>query len=60
MKVSVKEQRKKAGITQEKLAVMSGVSIGSVRRIEQNPGTGRGDTLKKIANALGCKIDDLI
>lgn len=56
---TVKIWREYRGMTQEKLAVVSGVSRGMVGAIEaghKKPGIG---SLKKLAKALRCDLDDL-
>ena len=51
--------RKRSKVTQIGLANKSGVSISTIRRIEagSNPNVS---VLRKIANALGCTVEELI
>ena len=56
----IREQRKKAGISQEELADLSGLHrtyIGAIERGERNMTV---KTLGKIANALKCSVVTLI
>ena len=57
----VREFRKKAAISQKKLSSLSGVPQQTISAIEsgarKNPGV---ETLRPIAKALGCAVDDLI
>jgi DNA-binding XRE family transcriptional regulator len=52
--------RKKRGMTQAKLAKTTGVAQGFLSEIESGQKPGTPATLKKIAEALNVKIDDLI
>lgn len=57
---NVRKLREKAGISQEKLAELSGLHrtyIGSLERSEKNPSL---ITIKKIASALNINISKLI
>jgi transcriptional regulator with XRE-family HTH domain len=49
-----KVRRRKLGITQERLATMSGVSVGSIRRFEQT-GAIAFESLVRIMRALDCE-----
>lgn len=56
----VKEYREKAGMTQEELAAKSGVSRGTIIRLEDNTQkTATTKTLSKIADALGVTVGDI-
>lgn len=57
----LKEMRVNAGMTQQELASKAGVSMSIVSHYERN-GTGKAQlrVVKKLADALGCKVDDLI
>lgn len=57
----IKEKRKKLGLSQTALAEKAGVSQRAVAKWERN-GIGKAqlDCIVKIANALGCKVDDLL
>lgn len=48
-----------AGLSQEKLAVRSGVALGTVSRAESGYEV-RPDTLHRIARGLGCEVTDLM
>jgi len=55
----VREERKKAGLSQEQLAMKAGLHrtyIGMVERAEKNITL---ENIEKIAKALGLKISDL-
>ncbi|MDX1362596.1 MAG: helix-turn-helix domain-containing protein [Arenibacter latericius] len=56
----VKDLRNKKGMSQEVLAEESGLSLRTIQRIENNETTPRGDSLKKLAIALGTSPDELI
>jgi len=57
----IKRLREKLGLSQEKLARLADVSNNTIVNIEsgkqQNPTV---ETIKKIANALGVSIEDLV
>lgn len=60
---TLKSLRKEANLTQEQLAVLSGVNIRSIRSYEQGKNElskARGETLERLANALGCRIEALL
>lgn len=57
----VKTLREKQGLSVCKLAMMAGVSAGNLSRMETgHRGCGNAVTAKRIANALGKKLDDLL
>src|SRR5690606_38403960 len=56
----VKELRKQKGLSQEVLATESGLSLRTIQRIENNETVPRGDTLKKLAQALNCTPSDIV
>lgn len=56
----IQEARKKAGITQTELAVKTGISRGTIARYETTKMEPTLRRAKEIADALGCKVDDLI
>lgn len=60
MSKRVKEIRTKRGISQEKLAEISGLSLRTIQRIENNETVPRGDTLIRIANSLKVSPEELI
>lgn len=53
----IEEARKRAGLTKFKLAIRSGLSLGTVRLASQGIATTR--TLTAIARALGVDVDSL-
>lgn len=55
----IRENRKRAGLTQEQLAKKIGVSMMSIRRYEKDERIVTNDTLQKIADALDVKISDI-
>lgn len=56
----LKELRKKAGLTQEKLAELSGIDYKHIQLLEsKNPPSATLKTLEKIATALGISISSL-
>ncbi|WP_418603392.1 DUF4870 domain-containing protein [Hwangdonia sp.] len=56
----VKALRKRKGFSQEELTENSGLSLRTIQRIENGETEPRGDTLKRLANALHVTPDDLI
>lgn len=56
----LKELRNRKGISQERLAEDSGLSLRTIQRIEKNETVPRGDTLKKLAIELGSSPDEII
>lgn len=52
--------RIKKGFSQELLAEDAGIGLRTVQRIESGQAEPRGDTLKRIAGALGLTPDDLL
>lgn len=53
--------RLRRGLTQEQLAVASGVSAATIRKLERDDRmTARVGTLHRLATALGCRTQDLI
>lgn len=55
----IKELRNNKGLSQEKLAEDSGVSLRTVQRIELGESDPRGDTLKLIGDSFGISIDEI-
>lgn len=53
------ERRKKLKLSQEELARKSGVSRASIARYETNEQSPTLATAQRLAEALGCTIDDL-
>ena len=56
----VQQLRRQAGITQEKLAELAGLSVDGIRKIEGRRATPSLETLYKIAKALRTQLVDLI
>jgi len=56
----VKELRSRKGFSQEQLAENSGLSLRTIQRIENGETEPRGETLKRLMNALDATPDDLM
>jgi len=56
----VKELRSRKGLSQEQLAENSGLSLRTIQRIENGETEPRGETLKRLMNALDATPDDLM
>ncbi|WP_034041144.1 helix-turn-helix domain-containing protein [Wocania ichthyoenteri] len=56
----VKELRKRKGFSQEELTEISGLSLRTIQRIENGETEPRGDTFKRLANALNVTPDELV
>ena len=55
--------RKKRKLTQEQLAMLSGVNVRSIRSYEQGDNDilkAQGDTLLMLARALDCTVEELL
>ena len=60
MKFQIKEKREEQHMTQTELAKKSGVSRQQIYLLESGKmSVTRTDTLKQLAEAIGCKIQDL-
>jgi transcriptional regulator with XRE-family HTH domain len=62
-KSNLKKMRIRKGFTQDNLSELSGVNIKSIASYEQNDNkfnTASVSTVFKLANALGCEIEDLL
>lgn len=59
MKIILKEWRKRRLLTQEELALASGVGLATISRIEQGQ-SPRPSTLRKLAVALHVRVDELL
>ena len=57
---AIRDARKQRGITQMELAQLIKVSQGAISQWENGNSRPTLDNLVAIANALGCKVDDLI
>lgn len=58
--LKIKEWRSRKGLSQEQLADTAQINLRTVQRIEGGEVEPRGDTLKRIANALQITPDELI
>lgn len=56
----VKELRTRKGISQELLAEETGLSLRTIQRIENDETVPRGDSLKRLAQALNTSPDEII
>lgn len=56
----IREVRKERGLTQEQLAKMLGISSTALAKKEKADSNCRVKTLEKIAEALDCRVTDLI
>lgn len=56
----IKALRKSKGFSQEALAEISGLSLRTVQRIENENKNPSGDTLKRVSSALGISPDYLL
>ena len=60
---ALKTLRKKRKLTQEQLAILSGVNIRTIRSYEQGTidlAKAQGETLLMLAKALSCSTEDLL
>ncbi len=58
---NIKKCRQKLGISQDKLSKLAGMTFHTITKIESGATPDpRIETVKKIANALGVSIDDLM
>jgi HTH-type transcriptional regulator/antitoxin HipB len=57
LSATIRDLRKKHGISQGELAQISGVSLPSISRFERGKDTIRLDVLMKILDALGCRLE---
>jgi len=58
---NIKKYRDKLGISQDKLSKMADVTLHTIAKIETGSTPDpRVETLRKIADALGVSVDDLI
>jgi len=56
----IKELRNRKGFSQEELSEKSGLSLRTIKRIENGETEARGDSLKRLAVAFNVNPDDLI
>jgi len=58
---NIKKYRAKLGISQDKLSKLAGITLHTITKIESGATSDpRVETVKKIADALGVSIDDLV
>ena len=58
---NIKKYREKKGISQDKLSKLAGITLHTITKIESGATSDpRIETVKKIANALGVSVDDLL
>lgn len=58
--LAITEQRKKAGISQQELARMTGISQQMISRFETGSAMPNVAKLADIIKAIGCKWDDVV
>jgi transcriptional regulator with XRE-family HTH domain len=58
---NIKKYRMKAGISQDKLSKLAGITLYTITKIETGATLDpRVETIKKIADALNCTVDELL
>jgi len=58
---NIKKYREKKGISQDKLSKLAGITLHTITKIESGATPDpRIETVKKIADALGISVDDLL
>jgi len=58
---NIKKYREKKGISQDKLSKLAGVTLHTITKIESGATSDpRIETVKKIADALGVSVDELL
>jgi transcriptional regulator with XRE-family HTH domain len=58
---NIKEQRRKKGLSQDKLSKLAGITLHTITKIESGATLDpRVETVKRIADALGCSVDNLL
>ena len=60
---NLKRYRSEAGISQSKLSELSGVNLQMIQKYElgiKDINKAQGETLYKLAQALNCKVEDLL
>lgn len=58
---NIKKYRDKMGISQDKLSKLAGITLHTITKIESGATPDpRIETVRKIANALGVGVDDLL
>lgn len=58
---NIKKYREKKGISQDKLSKLAGITLHTITKIESGATPDpRIETVKKIADALGVSVDELL
>ena len=58
---NIKKYREKKGVSQDKLSKLAGVTLHTITKIESEATPDpRIETVKKIADALGVSVDELL
>ena len=58
---NIKKYREKLGISQDKLSKLAGITLHTITKIESGATPDpRIETVKKIADALGVSVDELL
>ena len=58
---NIKEQRRKRDLSQDKLSKLAGITLHTITKIESGATLDpRVETVKRIADALGCSVDNLL
>ena len=58
---NIKKYRRKAGLSQDRLSKKADITLHAITKIESEATLDpRIETVKRIADALGCSIDELI
>jgi len=58
---NIKKYREKLGISQDKLSKLAGITLHTITKIESGTTPDpRIETVKKIADALGVSVDELL
>lgn len=56
----LREARKSAGLSRERVAAAAGVSVSSIERYEQGSGQPGVEAAARVAGVLGVTVDDLL
>ncbi|MBA3844356.1 MAG: helix-turn-helix transcriptional regulator [Actinobacteria bacterium] len=57
--MAIRATRQRAGVSQEKLAQLVGVTTGSIRSMETGSNEPRASTVARVAAVLGIDMNDL-
>lgn len=58
--LKIKELRLSKGYSQEELATKAGINIRTIQRIENSESTPMGDTVRRIAESLNVRADEIL